>query len=120
MDGPFRIPDVIVTWDTHQLIPYVTRYIVTGNLYVYLNEVDADGGPEERYTNVTTNHADWCVPDTHLMIKDWTENRGIVAPLQAAKLIGEREVLDPTCPYPIYRLVAKLPAALPVREKMLK
>lgn len=80
------------------------RYAETENVMINLHDITSDDG-DEVYARATTN-VPWAkLSDDEVMIKDWTENEGIVAPLQKAKVIGDKLREDPMSGFGIYALL---------------
>ncbi len=110
MNLPYTLPHLRVTFKHWTCTLEYGRYLRGGrNIAITLNDV-TDG---QRVITATVNAPeDLTLPDDLVMIKDWTENEGIVEVLQAAGVIG-REQREGFM-YPTFALL-KRPSAMPGR-----
>lgn len=112
-----ELPNVRVQFKEWTCKVYIGRYHYPPNLMLRL--VDAtDGIP---VASATTNHEDIILPDTHVCIKNYSENIGMVEALQAAGIIGPNPVFElhgQFTEYPVYQLtIAFAVPPLPPRPK---
>ena len=104
----------IVHWKGYQMYPVMHHYAETENVRIDLHltnikkgDSDSDSDDDEVYAHATSDLPWVKLNDDEVMIKDWSENKGIVAPLQEAKVIGEKLREDNMSGFSIYTLLLK-------------
>jgi hypothetical protein len=88
----------------------VSRYAQTGNILLSLYDT-VDGTP----VATATINPHRPIPDDRVVIKDYSENSGMIAALQAAGIIGDVPV-DAVFEFPVFALLVALPNDLVTRD----
>jgi hypothetical protein len=99
-----RLPNVIIEMDDVKCYLEYGRYADPPNIFIRLMTCEDD----EVYLKATTN-GPYELNDDEVLIKNWTENRGIEAILVAAGVLG---TLKSDNPYPLY-VLKKKPVGIP-------
>ena|SRR5690348_12479609 len=81
--------------------PHFSRYVMTRNLAIVLR--DASG---QIHAKATVNHPDFPMGNTHVLVRDWEENKDLPALLQKAGIFGELTYPD-DCPYSVCQVLKK-------------
>jgi len=103
------IPGLRVHMDGHECRVHVGRYADSGNIGRQLYDTKT-GYP---YATATINPSVTLIDD-QVMIKNYSENRGMVDALRRAGVIGEA-VAVAGVDFPVYRLTVPLPDGLATR-----
>jgi hypothetical protein len=108
MEG-VELPGYMVQFAGEKCKVLVNRYWKIPNLCLYLVSTNGDETPVATATVYCHDHA---VPDTHVMIKDYTENEGMVAALMTAGIIGDYSPELTRAPGLAYTFLPDLPPGL--------
>jgi hypothetical protein len=104
-----ELPNVLVQLDQWKCKLFASRYVHDGNVSLQLIDM-TEGCP----IATATINPQVRLPDDEVMIKDYSENRGMIAALQGAGVIGETPLPRPQCEFPVFKLLVPLPAGFPV------
>lgn len=80
-----ELPGITVQFRGHACKVLVHRYATTGNLMLQLMNMDGT----IPMATATINLPGHKLPDTHVLIKDYSENTGMVQALEDAGVIGD-------------------------------
>lgn len=107
--GPVAAAPVRVTFLDTPCLVQQTAYTANSRTAILLID-EADGAP---FATATTNAPDLPIADDEVIIKDYGENRGLLAVLVAAGIVAPtgRSVSLGFCQAPICRVLVALPPA---------
>jgi len=120
-DGGIWIPEIRVRFKEWTCKLYMTRYGFTGNVCLKLHDASDSMPVASASVNPHRPNTDEMVklPDDRIMVKDYSENRGMLKALQAANVISTEPDETYDLHFDVYELLLPIPAGLVSRQRAL-